>query len=84
MKQPTTININEWIKSVFKETLDEYLRLEKLYDEETDHRLNFEKQQEWEDCLIKTMQQYKSMFEKAKLKETKTQKFPKIKNNNSK
>lgn len=31
MKQPVN-NVPEWIKSVFKETLDEYLRLEKFYD----------------------------------------------------
>lgn len=68
MKQPTNGNINDWIKSIFKETLDEYLKLEKLYDDETNHRLNYEKQVEWEECLISTMQKYHKNIEKAKLK----------------
>lgn len=55
LRQPLTFSMTDWIKIVFRETLDEHLKLEKQYDEETEHRFNYQKQEEWESRLIRTL-----------------------------
>lgn len=79
LRQPLSFGINDWSRAIFRETLDEYLKLEKAYDDETEHRLNFAKQDEWHTMLVKTLQMFEEDLNKLKQKDFKIHKLPKIK-----
>lgn len=65
------------VGETFDRTLKEYLLLERKYDEETDHRLNFNKQAEWDRFIFDRLTYYKQIYDKnnnhfVKLKESPT------------
>jgi hypothetical protein len=49
-------------------TFKEYLEMEKRYDEETEHRLNYKKQLEWDQMIKEKLMYYEKVFDKKKNK----------------
>lgn len=56
----------EYVNGVFGRVLKEFRKIERKYDEETDHRLNFEKQEEWDRWIKKRLVHYKRNFSEKK------------------
>ena len=59
-----TRDYNVELKKLFKETLEEFLKLEKLYDDETCHYKNKEKQREWENKIERALGEYRRINRK--------------------
>lgn len=54
--------------TTFDRTIKEYLQLEKKYDDETEHRLNFNKQLQWDGFIYDKLTYYKQIYDKTKKK----------------
>ena len=52
----------EYVNGVFGRVLKEYRKIERKYDEETDHRMNYGKQEEWDRWIKKRLMECKAGF----------------------
>lgn len=61
VKEARLSQVNHWkeIQKIFQETLEEHLKLEKLYDDETEHYNNEYKQQQWNIMIARKLDQLK-------------------------
>jgi len=55
-------NYKEEVQTIFNETLKEYLKLEKLYDVETDHFRNKDQQKRWDNKIIGQIEELKAFW----------------------
>lgn len=56
-------NHSSEVQKIFQETLDEYLKWEILYDEETDHYKNISNQQKWDRAIARKLEQLRMYLE---------------------
>ncbi|KAL4430453.1 hypothetical protein ABPG74_013303 [Tetrahymena malaccensis] len=60
-----TDNYRFEIPRLFDKILKDHIALEKKYDKETNHRLNREKQTEWDNYMLQKLQDYQKYFQKT-------------------
>lgn len=77
-------NFEDLVLQTFDRTIKEYLQLEKKYDDETEHRLNFNKQLEWDSYIYDKLTYYKQIYDKTKNKFVKFSESPIKKKANNK
>ena len=51
------------VNQTFDRTIKEYLELEKKYDDETNHRLNYEKQSQWDKFIYEKLLYYTKIYD---------------------
>lgn len=61
-------HFEEYVDTVFMRTIKEYLEMEKKYDEETEHRLNFKTQLDWDNIIKEKLLYYQKVFDQKKNK----------------
>ena len=49
---------------MFHETLSSFQQMERQYDDETEHRLNFKMQEKWDQMLHDRLSYYDNLFDK--------------------
>ena len=57
---------DDLVAETFDCTMKEYLELEKRYDDETDHRMHFKKQEEWDKFIYEKLEYYSMIYDKKK------------------
>jgi len=61
-KKFSAANYKAEVQTLFNDTLKEYLKLEKLYDEETEHFRNKEQQRRWDNRIIGQIEELKAFW----------------------
>lgn len=54
---------DDLVAQTFDRTIKEYLELERKYDEETEHRMNFQKQLEWDAFIYEKLIYYTKVYD---------------------
>ena len=57
-------NLDQLLNKVFHETLSSFQQMERQYDDETEHRLNFKMQEKWDQMLHDRLSYYDHLFDK--------------------
>ena len=54
------------VQQTFDRTIKEFVELEKKYDNETEHRLNFKKQEDWDEIIYDKLVYYRQIYDGKK------------------
>ncbi len=60
------MKFQDLVYETFERTMKEHLDMEKQYDNQTDHRLNYKKQQDWDELIYEKLQYYIQIYDKKK------------------
>ena len=54
------------VQGIFNRTMAEFLDMERKYDNETEHRLNFKMQEKWDQLIVEKLKYYQQIYDKKK------------------
>ena len=65
-KKNSLEKFEDLVLNIFNRTMGEFLEMERRYDNETEHRLNFNMQEKWDNIMYEKLKYYQQIYDKKK------------------